>query len=275
MFYIDPTYLFCVLIPSLIITISAQIYMSSTYRKWRKVRNSSELAGFQVGQYLVRESTLGLTDLSLEQIPEYKKLKQLHEQGVVNDEEFELKSDEIAKRASSFSAAGIRFAPTPGQLSDHYDPRSQTVYLSEATAREDSVASMAIVAHELGHAEQHLERSFLITIRNIFVPAIRFSPTLAYILIFAGLIFNFTGLIYLGILFYGLVVVFSLITLPVEFDASRRGLTLLEDAGLLRTTDDKRGSASVLRGAGLTYVAAAFTAILQLFFYLGLARRRS
>jgi Zn-dependent membrane protease YugP len=275
MFYIDPTYLFCVLVPSLLITIAAQAYLSSTYRKWKKVRNSSGMAGFQVGQYLVRESTLEYSDLSLEQIPEYKKLKQLHAQGAVNDQEFKLKSDEIAKRASSFATAGIRFAPTPGQLSDHYDPRSQTVYLSAATAREDSVASMAIVAHELGHAEQHLERSFLITLRNILVPAIRFSPTLAYILIFAGFIFNFTGLIYLGILFYGVVVLFSLITLPVEFDASRRGLILLEDAGLLRSNDDKRGSAAVLRGAGLTYVAAAFTAILQLFYYIGLARRRS
>lgn len=274
MFYIDPSYLFCVLIPSLIITISAQIYLSATFRKWKKAPNSSGLSGIQVGRHLLRESTLGYTEVSLKQSPEYKKLEQLHTQGVINDDEFQAKSEQLQQQGTQQAASGIQFAPTSGQLSDHYDPRSQTVYLSEATAKEPSVASMAIVAHELGHAQQHLERSFLISMRNLLVPAIRFSPTLAYILIFAGLIFNFTGLIYLGILFYGLVVLFSIITLPVEFDASRRGLVLLDETGLLRTGDDRQGSGAVLRAAGLTYVAAAFTALLQLFYYLGLARRR-
>ena len=110
--------------------------------------------------------------------------------------------------------------------------------------------------------------------RNFLVPAIRFSPMLSYGLIFMGLILNLTGLFYLGILVFGLMVLFSIITLPVEIDASRRGMKLLNEAGMMVNADDTKGSKPVLTAAATTYIAAAITAILQLLYYLSLANRR-
>jgi Zn-dependent membrane protease YugP len=134
---------------------------------------------------------------------------------------------------------------------------------------------MAIVAHELGHAQQHEENSALISMRNFLVPAVSVSPQIAYLLIIIGLIFNLAGAFWLGVIFYGLMVLFSIVTLPVEFDASRRGRNLLREAGLMKTDQDKAGSQRVLMAAASTYIAAAITAILQLFYYISIGRRRS
>jgi Zn-dependent membrane protease YugP len=111
-------------------------------------------------------------------------------------------------------------------------------------------------------------------VRNVLVPAVRFSPTIAYMLILVGLIFNATGLFWLGIIFYALVVLFAILTLPVEFDASRRGLQLLDQSGLMVTDTDRQGSRRILFAAASTYVAAAITAVLQLLYYISIARRR-
>ena len=157
-------------------------------------------------------------------------------------------------------------------MTDHYDPRSHTVRTSEGVAGKHSVAAMAIVAHELGHAQQHENGSLLIKMRNVLVPAVRVSPQIAYLLIIIGLIFNLTGAFTLGIVFYGLVVLFSVLTLPVEFDASRRGLKLLDEAGLMVNEQDRKGSRGVLMAAGATYLAAAITAVIQLLYLL--SRRR-
>ena len=148
------------------------------------------------------------------------------------------------------------------------------VGLSQGVASQPSVASMAIVAHELGHAQQHAQHSPLIAMRNFLVPAVRFSPMVSYALIFMGLIFNITGLFYAGILVFGLMVLFSIITLPVEIDASRRGIKLLNEAGLMVNKSDAQGSKNVLTAAATTYIAAAVTAILQLLYYLSIANRR-
>ena len=169
----------------------------------------------------------------------------------------------------------IRFAATPGQLTDHYDPRDHTVYLSQDVGTQPTVAAMAIVAHELGHAEQKERASILMTLRNTLVPAIRFSPQLAYICIFIGLIFNFTQLYWLGILFYAAMVGFVILDLPIEIDASRRARRLLHEAGLLRTEDDDQGTRRMLSAAASTYMAAAVSAILQLLYYISIGRRRS
>ena len=134
---------------------------------------------------------------------------------------------------------------------------------------------MAVVAHELGHAQQHEENSFLIQMRNFLVPAVSLSPQIAFGLIFVGFLLRADGLLWLGILFFGLVVLFSVLTLPVEFDASRRGLILLREAGLMSNDEDQNGSRTVLTAAALTYVAAAVTAILQLLYYISLAQRRN
>jgi hypothetical protein len=112
-------------------------------------------------------------------------------------------------------------------------------------------------------------------LRNLLVPAIRFSPQLAYICIFIGLIFNFTQLYWLGILFYAAMVGFIVLDLPIEIDASRRATRLLTEAGLLRSEDDTQGTRRMLTAAASTYLAAAVTAILQLLYYVSIGRRRA
>jgi Zn-dependent membrane protease YugP len=284
MFYIDPLYLMLFFV-TLLISIAAQVFISTTYKKWSKIRNSMGLTGEQVGDQIVRRTGLGTGGYfpSPAAVPSYgarsgevRKLDDLRKQGVISDQEYELKVRQIQLEIGSQPAAGssIRFATVPGNLTDHYDPRSHTVRMSQSVASTPSVASMAIVAHELGHAQQHERNSILIQMRNLLVPAVTVSPRVAYFCIFLGLFFRMTGLIYLGVLFYGLMVLFTLVTLPVEIDASRRGIKLLEQSGLMQTTSDAQGSKSVLSAAAMTYVAAAVTAILTMLYYLSLARRR-
>jgi Zn-dependent membrane protease YugP len=162
---------------------------------------------------------------------------------------------------------------TRGSLTDHFDPGANVVRLSEPIAGAPSVAALAVTAHELGHVQQYQTGSSLMKLRTTLVPALQFSPTLSYICILLGLIMNISGLFYLGIFFFGLMVVFTLMTVPIEFDASRRAFRLLEQAGLLVDENDRRGARAMLTAAGFTYVAAAVTAILQLLYYLALARR--
>ena len=162
----------------------------------------------------------------------------------------------------------------PGQMTDHFDPRANVVRFSQGTATQPSVAAMAIAAHELGHVQQYQTGSALIKARGFLIPAVQFSPTLSYLSILAGIILNISGLLWLGVFFFGLMVVFSLLTLPVEFDASRRGINLLSEAGLLSSSEDRRGANAVVRAAALTYIAAAVTAVLQLLYYITIANRR-
>ena len=169
---------------------------------------------------------------------------------------------------------GVQLQGVPGRLTDHYDPEKNVVRLSEDIAATPSVAAMAVVAHELGHAQQYQERSALIGMRSFLIPAVRFSPQIGVGMIFLGFLLRATGLIYLGILLFGVMVVFMILTLPVEFDASFRGLRLLREAGLMETQTDQEGASRVLTAAGLTYVAAAIGAILQLLYYLSLVNRR-
>ncbi|NLX50221.1 MAG: zinc metallopeptidase [Methanospirillum sp.] len=166
----------------------------------------------------------------------------------------------------------IGLQTTQGDLSDHFDPSANVVRLSHDIATVPSVASMAVTAHELGHVQQYQTGSGMMKVRNLLVPAVKFSPTLSYICILLGLIMNVAGLFYLGILFFALMVIFTLMTVPIEFDASRRAFRLLDEAGLLVDDTDRRGSRAMLTAAGFTYVAAAVTAILQLLYYLALAR---
>lgn len=182
---------------------------------------------------------------------------------------------QVAERImASTNVRGVGLEGTPGHLSDHYDPRTHTVRMSQDIASTPSVAAMAVVAHELGHAQQHQENSPFIAMRNFLVPAVQFSPQLGYMLIIFGLILNFTGLMYAGIALFGLMVLFMILTLPVEFDASARGMRLLREAGLFQSETDQSGARQVLTAAGLTYVAAAITAVLQLLYYLSLANSR-
>jgi Zn-dependent membrane protease YugP len=186
-----------------------------------------------------------------------------------------LTGSQVAERIINTAGLnGVGLEGVPGQRTDHYDPRSHTVRMSEEVATKPSVAAMAVVAHELGHAQQHQERSILIQARNFLVPAMQISPNISIALIFAGILFRATNLLWAGIAFYGVVVLFMILTLPVEFDASRRGLKLLNQSGLMVAADDASGSRQVLTAAALTYVAAAVTAVLNLLYYISIANRR-
>lgn len=164
---------------------------------------------------------------------------------------------------------------TPGALTDHFDPGANVVRLSDPIAAQPSVAAMAVTAHELGHVQRYQTGSGLIKTRGFLLPAIQFSPTISYLAIMFGLIWNRTNLLWVGIFFFGLMVLFSILTLPVELNASHRGLRLLSEAGLAQNESDTQGAKAVLRAAALTYLAAAVSSILQRLYYVSVAQRRS
>ena len=155
-----------------------------------------------------------------------------------------------------------------GNLTDHYDPGKNVVNLSDAVYDEDSVAAMAVAAHELGHVEQYQEDSTLIKMRGFLIPAVTLSPTISYICLLLGLLFNMTNMLWVGIFFFSLTILFSLLTLPVETNASKRALAMLDETGLRKTEADIEGSKKVLRAAAMTYLAAAVSSVITLFYYV-------
>src|SRR5690554_2424274 len=172
---------------------------------------------------------------------------------------------------------GVNIRGIRGHLTDNYDPRNKTLNLSEATAQQDSVASLAIVAHEVGHAVQDHTNFALLRLRGGLVPAVNFDSQLGPLLFFAGLLLQFDFLMWLGIIFFSGAFIFALVTLPVELDASRRAMNMLTSSGLIVDPQEKRGARAVLTAAALTYVAALLTALFQLLYYIMLAaggRRR-
>ena len=179
---------------------------------------------------------------------------------------------------STGSLYGVQVQSTAGQLSDHYDPRNKTLYLSQGVANSPSVAAVAISAHELGHAMQDSENYFPMTIRSALVPAVNIGSNLGWILIMIGLVLRMTNIAWLGVLVFSAGALFALATLPVEFNASARAKELLYATGIIQTEEERRGVNQVLNAAALTYVAGLVTAILQLLYYVflvgGLGRRR-
>ena len=171
---------------------------------------------------------------------------------------------EAARRI--LNAAGItdvQIVPVRGSLTDHYDPRSKTVRLSEDIYGQTSLAAVGVAAHECGHAIQHHIDYAPLSIRSALVPVANFGSTLSWPLFFAGLIFSIQPLLTLGIVLFSFAVLFQLVTLPVEFNASSRALHMLESTGILNR-DENSGARKVLRAAALTYVAALASSILQL-----------
>jgi len=172
---------------------------------------------------------------------------------------------------------GVKIQSVAGDLTDHYDPRNKTLNLSQGVANVASVASLAIAAHELGHAMQDAEGYFPLRIRAALVPAVNIGSNLGWILIMIGLFLRFTELAWLGILVFSGGAIFALFTLPVEFDASARAKQLLVQTGIIQTDEERRGVNAVLNAAALTYVAGLITAIMQLLYYVSLVsggRRR-
>jgi len=170
---------------------------------------------------------------------------------------------------------GVQIQGTAGNLTDHYDPRNKTLYLSQGVANVPSVAAVAIAAHEMGHAMQDAEDYFPLKFRAALVPMVNIGSNLGWILIMIGLFLNFTQLAWLGVLVFSGGAVFALATLPVEFDASARAKRLLVQTGIIQTEEEERGVNAVLNAAALTYVAALVTAIMQLLYYVSLVGGRS
>ncbi|HLF74816.1 MAG TPA: zinc metallopeptidase [Anaerolineales bacterium] len=170
----------------------------------------------------------------------------------------------------------VQIQGTAGELSDHYDPRNKSLFLSHGVANSPSVASVAIAAHELGHALQDAEEYFPMKIRSALVPAVNIGSNLGWFLIIIGLIIGWTDLAWLGIIVFSGGALFALATLPVEFNASARAKELLYSTGIIQTEEERRGVNQVLNAAALTYVAGLITAILQLLYYVFLVggRRR-
>ena len=157
----------------------------------------------------------------------------------------------------------VEVEATEGTLSDHYDPRIKKVRLSQANYQGASLASLAVAAHEVGHAIQHHKNYFPLQIRHAILPVTNFGSWLAFPLFFIGFFIQTPFLMDLGIVLFGGVVVFHLVTLPVEYNASNRALLQLESHGFL-TTQEVGGAKKVLNAAALTYVAATAMALLQL-----------
>ena len=172
---------------------------------------------------------------------------------------------------------GVQVQGVAGNLTDHYDPRNKTLFLSAGVANAASVASVAIAAHELGHAMQDAEDYFPLRFRSALVPVVNIGSNLGWILIMIGLFIRWTDLAWLGVMVFAGGAVFALATLPVEFNASARAKQLLVQTGIIQTDDERRGVNAVLNAAALTYVAGLVTAILQLLYYVTLVggRRRS
>lgn len=168
----------------------------------------------------------------------------------------------------------VRIVPIRGTLTDHYDPRRKVLRLSEEVYYGTSITSVAVAAHECGHALQHAYGYKPLEIRGAIVPVVNFASSLSWILIFVGLFFSGNNtMLQLGILMFSATVIFQLVTLPVEFNASSRALVQLQDLGIV-DSGEARDSRKVLSAAAMTYVAAALTAILQLARLLLIANNR-
>ena len=208
----DLLYLIAILIP-----LMAQIYVSTSYSKFRVVKNGKGLTGLDTAKKILEANGLG----------------------------------------------DLYVVETKGKMTDHYDPTRKTVRLSTEVFHGDSVASLAIAAHECGHAIQHAVNYAPLNIRSAIVPVANLGSSLSWPIFLAGLIFSMRSLLMLGIVLFSLAVLFQLVTLPVEFNASSRALRLLESTGIL-STEENLGARRVLTAAALTYVAALASSILQL-----------
>ncbi len=247
--FFDPRY-FIYMAPALLLMVLAQWRVKAAYAKWSREPNRMGLRGGDVAQRLIQSNA------------------SLQFQG-------------IGMEAVGPKMGGLQFEVLRGQaLSDHYDPTTNTLRLSEGVAYGKSVASMAIVAHELGHAQQDAEGYWPLKLRAAMVPAVNIGSNLGWILILIGLFLQLASLAWLGVLVFSAGALFALATLPVEFNASYRARRLLADAGLTTNPEEQRGVSSVLDAAAMTYVAGLATALFQLLYFVSLVsgiggRRRS
>ena len=238
-FYFDWTYILVLI--GLIISLIASGYMNSTFKKYEKVRAMAGLTGKDVAEIILRNNNLY-----------------------------------------------VPVMPIAGKLTDNYNPGDNTLHLSQSTYGSYSIAALGVAAHECGHAIQHHTGYGPIRLRSAFVPIANIGAKIAFPLIIVGLIISGTykasvrmgqpGIGYwimmIGILCFSLSLVFQIITLPVEFDASARGIRILCDSGVIQTQEEKKAVKKVLTAAALTYVAAALATFLQILRLLIIANQR-
>jgi Zn-dependent membrane protease YugP len=231
--FFDPIYIFAVLIPTLAITGWASWRVRSTYGKWSKIDSGIGLDAFDFARRLLDRQ--GLKDVKIE--------------------------------------------PTPGQLTDHYDPRGKVLRVStqvaDASALETmgvrsvaprlSVAAAAVIAHEVGHALQDRRQEPMMAVRQALVPASQFGSTIAPWLVIAGVVLNLTGLALIGLVGFGVAVLFTFAMLPVEIGASGKALAFVNGLGMVG--ERQNGARDVLKAAAWTYVAGALTALLSFLYY--------
>ncbi|MCJ7656126.1 MAG: zinc metallopeptidase [Dehalococcoidia bacterium] len=221
---------FLIMLPPFIFMIYAQAKVNSAFKKYSKMANSQRLTGAEAAERLLRANDL----------------------------------------------SNIRVEGVKSRLGDHYDPSKKVLRLSPAVANTPSVAALGIVAHEVGHAVQDKAGYAFLRFRTSLVPAANLGSTLGYIFVILGLLLVMFGtkfgmtVVWAGVFLFSLAVIFSLVTLPVEFNASNRARQMLRSTGMV-SVQEYNGASAVLSAAALTYVAATLQAIAQLFYFVLLA----
>ena len=236
--FADPTFL--LVIPALLLSLWAQWKVKSTYARYAQIGNRRGITGAEVAQHILRDAGVAMAG----------------ERGGLG--------------------AGVTLEPVAGQLTDHYDPRSHTLRLSQDIFYGRSVAALGIAAHEVGHAVQHASGYAPLQARNFIYPVCAIGSTLAFPSFVVGMFLGpGTGqtIMQIAILLFAAAVGFTVLTLPVEFNASRRAVKALASGGYL-TDEELAGARKVLTAAAMTYVASTAMAVLQLLRMLLLANRR-
>ncbi len=169
----------------------------------------------------------------------------------------------------------VKLTRTKGTLTDHYDPRNDTLALSQGVADQPSVAAMAITAHELGHAMQDKTSYAPMRLRSAIVPLVSFGSNIGIFMVMIGVMLSLANLATIGVILFSSTAAFSLITLPVELDASKRAREMLDQTGLVANEEERKGVKQVLDAAAWTYVAGLATSVLQLLYYISVAGRAS
>lgn len=182
-------------------------------------------------------------------------------------------AESVARALLNHGGCGqVNIAQTSGTLTDHYDPRSNTLRLSSGVYGASSVAAIGVAAHECGHAMQQKEGYTMLKLRSALVPVVNLGSNLYFPIFLLGILFSWEPLVTVGILCFALTLLFALVTLPVEFNASSRAIRALSEGGYL-SSDELGGAKAVLDAAALTYVASAISSLLQLIRLLIIARR--
>lgn len=190
-----------------------------------------------------------------------------------------LRGADAAQRLLRYAGlSDVQLESVRGELTDHYDPQRNVLRLSDGVGNGASVAALAVTAHEIGHALQDRDHYAPLRLRSAIVPVVNIGSNLGWIMIFIGLLLHLTQVAWLGVIALGGGALFALITLPVEFNASARALTLLTDTGLITDPEERHGVKAVLDAAAMTYVAGLGATVLQLLYYVllvaGGGRRR-